>query len=772
MWEMSGTGKDRKGSITRMKENNKKKSKKKGNNRGDDEEEEDEDHADKTHGMNTAASPRHTVIIKLTDSDHNNILPQVLGSLRAPPTDSLERRRSSIAGLSKLRDLAYDAENKKLMMKSEYGAIDTVLKILKEDKEEPRCKALGFINTMLISNVVNRQLADNEEVITVLVEKVLTEDIHQFDDDIKLKVELLEEKWNTTPTTFELQRDIKAIRKDIQDLRAQKAFLEEARNVTLAILIKMFSLDENVTLLGTKKEYDIVKVLCHVALTEIMEIRLKAVELLLALATNEDTRSVLISDYLDVFLQTLIQVMMDAPPFEARVKALEAVKNIILVKKDIRKNLVSEEFNFMPVMVTILKKDGELMLTKHEELSSNVNRITILELDIDNIKARRTMELDLLIILAEDEEIAKAYGSSENSKGLLAIMVDILVQSVGKYKEKEIIDGVIDGARMRVLSLLHSVSYDVINKERMGDQELGLMDALAGVIKQKEDIRARLEACAILSSLASLADNTQKMVKIGILPILVDVLSADKGEGAVNCLECLEKIARIEENRLPMIIPDTYESVEKALSNVLDQVLADEHAREESTLKAVSELKKTLAPTKSAFENPPEPPKGDKKARKSKKRISRMGVGMKKSPESLPKKEDANAIPIEKGENSLRMGEVVQVNENETMAEPSTQSKSENQEGGASNEQEDHISDTINLCIDEEMGGNEDEEDEDEYEEDDDGNELRPVRPTEAKPSKEVNPRRMSFRDSKLSMWEYLGYSNKPKDDQISEVHI
>ena len=208
------------------------------------------------------------------------------------------------------------------------------------------------------------------------------------------------------------------------------------------------------------------------------------------------------------------------------------------------------------------------------------------------------------------------------------------------------------------------------------------------------------------------------------------------------------------------------------MSNVLDQVLADEHAREESTLKAVSELKKTLAPTKSAFENPPEPPKGDKKARKSKKRISRMGVGMKKSPESLPKKEDANAIPIEKGENSLRMGEVVQFNEHETMADPPTQSKSENQEGGASNEQGGHISDTIDLCIDEEMGQNDDEEEEDDYEEDDDGNELRPVRPTEAKPSKEINPRRMSFRDSKLSMWEYLGYSNKPKDDQISEVHI
>ena len=50
--------------------------------------------------------------------------------------------------------------------------------------------------------------------------------------------------------------------------------------------------------------------------------------------------------------------MMDAPPFEARVKALEAVKNIILVKRISGKNLVSEEFTLMPVMVTILKKDG------------------------------------------------------------------------------------------------------------------------------------------------------------------------------------------------------------------------------------------------------------------------------------------------------------------------------------------------------------------------------------------------------------------------------
>ena len=68
--------------------------------------------------------------------------------------------------------------------------------------------------------LMNRQLADNEEDYCLGGESS-DEDIHQFDDDIKLKVELLEEKeYNTT--TFELQRDIKAIRKDIQDLRAQR----------------------------------------------------------------------------------------------------------------------------------------------------------------------------------------------------------------------------------------------------------------------------------------------------------------------------------------------------------------------------------------------------------------------------------------------------------------------------------------------------------------------------------------------------------------------
>ena len=80
--------------------------------------------------------------------------------------------------------------------------------------------------------------------------------------------------------------------------------------------------------------------LCHVALTEIMEIRLKAVELLLALPPmrTPDCSDIRLSR---CFLTNIDPSYDGCPPFEAG-EALEAVKNIILVKKDIRKNLVSE----------------------------------------------------------------------------------------------------------------------------------------------------------------------------------------------------------------------------------------------------------------------------------------------------------------------------------------------------------------------------------------------------------------------------------------------
>ena len=151
------------------------------------------------------------------------------------------------------------------------------------------------------------------------------------------------------------------------------------------------------------------------------------------------------------------------------------------------------------------------------------------------------MVLDLLTILAEDEEIAKAYGSAENAEGLLVVLTNILVQSMGKCKEKKIVGEVVDDVRMKSLSLLNSISYDNINKEKMGMEELQLMTALAGVMKQEEDMPARVEACAVMSSLASFSTNTEKMVNSEVLQVLVDVLSADKGEAANLSLDCLIK---------------------------------------------------------------------------------------------------------------------------------------------------------------------------------------------------------------------------------------
>jgi hypothetical protein len=126
--------------------------------------------------------------------------------------DQEKRRKSSIVGLSRLRDLSYDAENKKMMMNTEYGAIDIVLNIVEEDTEEPRCKALGFILTLLVSSESNKTLAFNDRLLSILVQKVLKEDVCQYDGDIEENVKVLEEKWNITPTTDELQRDIRFLR--------------------------------------------------------------------------------------------------------------------------------------------------------------------------------------------------------------------------------------------------------------------------------------------------------------------------------------------------------------------------------------------------------------------------------------------------------------------------------------------------------------------------------------------------------------------------------
>ena len=70
------------------------------------------------------------------------------------------------------------------------------------------------------------------------------------------------------------------------------------------------------------------------------------------------------------------------------------------------------------------------------------------------------------------------------------------------------------------------------------------MDALAGVIAKRR-YPSEIGSMRYLSSLASLADNTQKMAKIG--RIIQWMLLGKRQE--LNVFECLDKKARIEENR-------------------------------------------------------------------------------------------------------------------------------------------------------------------------------------------------------------------------------
>ena len=129
--DMSTAQRERRES-TRMKNNRSRKDKGEGDHGESD---------DTIHRIDTSASPRHITITKLAGADHKEVLPEILSSIRCPQGDYAERRRSSIVGLSRLRDLAYDADNKRLIVNSEYGALEVVLNMIKEDKEEARCKA-------------------------------------------------------------------------------------------------------------------------------------------------------------------------------------------------------------------------------------------------------------------------------------------------------------------------------------------------------------------------------------------------------------------------------------------------------------------------------------------------------------------------------------------------------------------------------------------------------------------------------------------------------
>ena len=120
----------------------------------------------------------------------------------------------------------------------------------------------------------------------------------------------LEDLWNTTPTTDEIQREMGFLRKDLKILKTKKALLEEARNITITIIKKVCTSRDNFLKLVNSKELGFLPVLCHVAVSKVMGIREKALELLVLLNRDSDMRETLLGDedVFSLFVSSMVKV--------------------------------------------------------------------------------------------------------------------------------------------------------------------------------------------------------------------------------------------------------------------------------------------------------------------------------------------------------------------------------------------------------------------------------------------------------------------------------
>ena len=126
--------------------------------------------------MDTTPAIRHTVIIRLNDDEHKGLLPEMLKTLKShedPSSQEQERRATRSTCLSQLRDLAYDAANKQTMLKEEYGMLDILTDVMLADVEEPRCKALGLLLTLVLSKDVNILVGKHDRLLTCLINILL-----------------------------------------------------------------------------------------------------------------------------------------------------------------------------------------------------------------------------------------------------------------------------------------------------------------------------------------------------------------------------------------------------------------------------------------------------------------------------------------------------------------------------------------------------------------------------------------------------------------------
>ena len=118
-------------------------------------------------------APRVTLITKLDEDGGvlTDILTQINDGLSTKP----QRLWAPVTeGLVRLRDLAYDADNKRVLLQQNFGVLDIMLDIVAQDSGEPRCKALGFLLTLSGSHEMIRLAGSAHEKFIPIINLLLT----------------------------------------------------------------------------------------------------------------------------------------------------------------------------------------------------------------------------------------------------------------------------------------------------------------------------------------------------------------------------------------------------------------------------------------------------------------------------------------------------------------------------------------------------------------------------------------------------------------------
>ena len=555
--------------------------------------------------------------------------------------------------------------------------------------------------------------------------EILNENQCVFDEEIKTMLDSLEEKWNTHPTTDELQRDIGFLRKDLKVLKDRKANLEEARNLSITVIKKLCTLSDNFLKLGTSKEIGLIPILCDIVYrSEVIGIRLKAVEILCDFSADENVKVALLEeDNFQPLIACMVEVVSDTSSFDVRMKAkaLETLHHVIPVRKEI---LLSSNSDLLVTLVQALRNDSESLSSKNEELAAGSDKITILELDIENIKKRRISEIGLLLVASENEEVAKDFGSCQGQVGLIEVLVDIILTSVSTYREK---DEEADLCLLKALELMLNMCNDLETMIVMGNKDFGLVTALMHVARLHENCGRNL-AVSLLCSLAGSVDAASEMMTNEFISYFVNIVSdcveSQALETGEQCLNCLRRIARVEENRVVMVKPETYITTVNGntLWSVLENVVNLEEG-ESDFIVAARDLMKLLAPVKADLE---------KSIAKPKKRKGSVQFSLEKESSSPTSSAHMKQLLCGSSQSSPEM-----IRDEEEISQKLSFGEIAGEE---SPNAEDDVDDGV-----EDAG--------EDYE-------VRPARPTESKPST-CTPRGLPFFGSGLSPWQYLGYTGK-----------